>query len=111
MQFQVQYKYKSKTFTTNLEANSYRDVLDIFVSLSACEVTEIREFKYISATVIKDDGDYHGSMTAKLSNDKSFGSFKIPKVRKNLSVKTLTDLIINNITLNGLPVKKVVFSG
>lgn len=100
-QFQVQYKYNSKTHTINLTSDSWQKVRDFAQELINGEITEIREFVHQDDTVKKDDGDYVSYSSFFIKDDKdAFSSFKIPKVKKNLTNLQLEDFLKNHIKIN-----------
>lgn len=100
MLYQIQFKRKTKTFTIDLEFNSYSNALDFFQDLSACRVTEIRQYKYINSYFIKDDGNYLNHASILMKNDFSEMRFKIPKIKKNIESK-LFDICQKNFTVKG----------
>ncbi|MDD3437349.1 MAG: hypothetical protein PHC64_09390 [Candidatus Gastranaerophilales bacterium] len=102
--FQVQYKHRTKTYTLDIEAPTYSDILNFFNDISACEVTEIREFKYENENTIKDDGDYIKYITVNIKRDTFYESIKIPKVKKEFKDKLdeLEAIIKSDILLQGL---------
>lgn len=106
MYYQIQFKIKTKTFTLDLESDSYSSILDFFSDISACEVTEIRQYKYLNKIFRKDDGNYIDSVTVTLEGDLSNVSFKIPKVKRNLNDE-LFSIILNNLLINNKKPKNV----
>ena len=105
--FQVQYKNNSKTFNTILEANSYNDIIDLFSDLINCEITEIREIVYENPVYKKDDGNYIKSVVLVLSNDNSYCSIKIPKMKKNLLLTSVSKLVQESLLLSNRKIKNV----
>lgn len=103
MLFQVQYKRDSKTFHDDFEATTYNDILSLFDDLSACEVTEIREYKISNQNYKIDDGNYIKSCSVFVSNEKGSYSFKIPKLKKTISDDELKTYILQYIKIGGLP--------
>lgn len=104
--YQVQYKHRTKTYTLDIEAPTYSDLLNFFNDISACEVTEIREYKfeYFSPVQIKDDGDYLKYITVSIKRDSFFDSIKIPKIKKEFRDKlnNLQFILIEKLRLQGL---------
>lgn len=108
MLFQVQFKFQTKTFNIDLESDSYSSILDLFFDISACEVTEIRLYKYLSNTFIKDDGNYINSVSFTLEGYKGSFTSKIPKIKKNLDDE-LFALFLNNLLFDNKKPKNVKF--
>lgn len=106
MLFQVQFKYKTKTLNIDLESDSYSSILDLFADLSSCEVTEIRQYKYLNNIFVKDDGNYINSVFFTLEYDKKLFISKIPKIKKNLDTE-LFSLIMNNLLIDNKKPKNV----
>jgi hypothetical protein len=108
--FQVQYKHRTKTYTLDIEAPTYSDILNFFNDVSACEVTEIREYKYENETILqKDDGDYIKYITVSLKRNDLFESIKIPKVKKEFKDKldTFQSIVSSKILLQGLKITQI----
>lgn len=102
--FQVQYRYETSTLLIDLYAPTYSDVLSLFQDISACEVTEIREYKYEDDVKIKDDGDYVKYATFLLTRDSFLQSVKIPKIKKQLfkNIKVLESIVLQYIEKNSI---------
>ena len=100
MLFQVQLQIGTKTETQNIEANDYKDILELF-SISSSEVLEIREYVYMSSLVVKDDGDYVKYLKINASNDMGFLSLRIPKIKNSLADSEIITLIKDNLELRG----------
>ena len=98
--YQVQYKNASNTFTDNIEANSHIEIIDLFKDLINAEVTEIREILYTDTTYPKDDENDIKSVSCRLINDSTIYSFKIPKMKKTVTLHELEDFIKIYIKIN-----------
>uniref|UniRef100_UPI0040488E4F hypothetical protein n=1 Tax=Aliarcobacter sp. TaxID=2321116 RepID=UPI0040488E4F len=99
--YQLVYKLESKTHHTELQADSYQSVRDVFDNLMCGELVEIREILHTDTTIKKDDGDYF--KYAKVSMKKGinlYQSMRIPKIKKS---NTLTETLVKNLfTLEGI---------
>ncbi len=102
--FQVVYSINSKTQTIELFADTYDKIKDMFDILFVGELLEIREVVHEDKTIIKDDKDYiHSANVKVLTADRKFlNSFKIPKLRKNITDVQLETLVLLNIKINNL---------
>lgn len=102
--FQIVYSNNSKTQYTELCADTYDKIKDVFEVLIVGDLLEIREIVHEDDTVIKDDKDYvHSANIKVLTADRKFlNSFKIPKLRKNINDVQLEQLVLSNIKINNL---------
>ena len=100
-QFQVQYKYNSKTHTINLTSDSWQKVRDFAQELINGEITEIREFIHQDDTVKKDDGDYKNRLNIVLYNDGFQNAFRLSKIKKNIDEKEALNLASNFLKFRG----------
>lgn len=102
--FQVVYSINSKTQTIELFADTYDKIKDMFDILFVGVLLEIREIVHEDKTIIKDDKDYIHSANIKVfsSDRKFFNSFKIPKLKKNITDIQLENLVLLNIKINNL---------
>lgn len=102
--FQLTYSVNSKTQYSELSADSFQIVKDVFYSLNVGELLEIREIVYADTRIIKDDKDYIHSANIKIySKDKlHLNSFRIPKVKKIINEIELQNLVLLNVKINHL---------
>lgn len=102
--FQLVYSINSKTQTIELFADTYDKIKDMFDILFVGVLLEIREIVHEDKTIIKDDKDYIHSANIKVfsSDRKFFNSFKIPKLKKNITDIQLENLVLLNIKINNL---------
>lgn len=91
--FQVQYKYATKTFLDDFFANSYQDIIDFFDNISACEITEIRQYEYENNTYPIDDENYIKYCTVNLADDTKKYTFRITKIKKSVNETELLNYI------------------
>jgi hypothetical protein len=92
-EFQVQYKYNSKTHTLNLYSSSYQKVRDFVQEIIGGEITEIREFVHTDNTIQNDNNNYVHSKTITLANDMGLKSLRIPKIKKSVTDEQLFQLV------------------
>jgi len=108
MKYQIQYKIGSVVSVGIYEAISFDKVIFLFRKLSEAEELEVREIKYSDKTYPKDDGNYASNLSVFLvgDNDSSY-SFKIPKLKKNISRENILSLIKKHIKISGKIAKKI----
>lgn len=104
--YQVQYKRNSKTYTEEFYADSYQKVKDFFETIIDGELLEIRKYVHLDNSIKKDDGDYLKRMSLYITDNKFHFSASIPKIKKNLEVDDLKELITNNLNFHGKPIEK-----
>lgn len=98
--YQVQYKRDSKTYTEDFYNDSIEKVKDFFESVIDGELIEIRKYVHLDTTVKKDDGDYIKRVSFYASDDSSFMSASIPKVKKTLTHAQIKNLIVSNLEIH-----------
>ena len=96
--YQVQYKRNSKTYTEDFYSPDYQKVKDFFETVIDGELIEIRKYVHLDTTIKKDDFDYIKRISFYISNESSYFSSFIPKVKKTLDLQTLKSLIEINLT-------------
>lgn len=88
--YQVQYKHKSHTYTSDIEADSVDNVYNLFNEMSVAEILEIRRYVYESRVYKKDDGDYVKGISFSFSNNVNQScKFSLKKIKSNLSVRDI----------------------
>jgi len=108
MKYQIQYKIGSVVSVGIYEAISFDKVVFFFRKISEAEILEVREIKYSDKTYPKDDGNYINSLSVFLVGDNnSLYSFKIPKLKKNISRENILSLIKKHIKIRGKIPKKI----
>lgn len=104
--YQFVYKFNSKTNYVDLEAKNWRTAKEFFDKTINGELYEIRKYVHRDDTVKKDDKNYVNYVRVKLYADINSLSFKIPKLKKNLSDEVLERNLKDVVTIDGKTPKK-----
>lgn len=110
--YQIVYTVNSKTHHIELTASNYSTVIDVFNSLIAGEIVEIRERIHEDKIIKKDDKNYIDYSTIKLINQNytKINSFKVPKIKNTIDDNQLKFLVSQYIKLDNRIPEKISIS-
>lgn len=108
--YQIQYKYGTKTFVDTLEFKSFESIFTFFDGISACEVTEVREYVYENQVYKEDDNNYIHSASLSLYDDNFKHTFKIPKLKKTVTDTELKNFVSQHLKIGQNTIKSIKIS-
>jgi hypothetical protein len=102
--YQITYNTNGKTLYSELHADNYQNIVDVFYELFSGELLEIREILHEDKAINEDDKNYiHSANIKVISSSKNYGySFKIPKLKKTISEEDLKNMIFSYVKIDSL---------
>ena len=102
--FQITYNTNGKTLYSELHADNYQNIVDVFYELFSGELLEIREILHEDKTIKEDDKNYIHSSNIKITSSlKNYSySFKIPKLKKTVIEDDLKNYVFSYVKIDSL---------